>query len=400
MSSRVIHLLTETDSFSDACGATLQRWVANVLRFEESEAVVACSRADASWGLAHVKVVRLPGLWAYSHLRGRYRLPWKVRKQMLRRILLPALKPLLPGSVVWIHNRPDYATAIEAEARQAGAKLVVHLHNSLLTAFPAEIARSFHADRIVFCSRFLEKEARAALPGLDPSTVIYNGANETRFFPRQRNAHRAADPPVVLFAGRLVPEKGAHIFVEAMWLLQARGVRAVGRVLGATGFGPNNRATPYLKKIVRDAPANVRFEGYRAASSVAEEFRSADIFCSPSVWEEPFGMVNVEAMASGLPVIATKSGGVPEIFASGGALLVERGSAVELASALESVIRDRDLRSRLATESYRSFLRDFTWRSIHSCYRQVLDELDPIRVPELHDRSTGRREEQLCQPSL
>jgi spore coat protein SA len=123
---------------------------------------------------------------------------------------------------------------------------------------------------------------------------------------------------------------------------------------------------------MRDAPPNIRFAGYRAASALAEEFRRAEIFCSPSVWEEPFGMVNVEAMASGLPVVSTRGGGVPEIFAAGGAVLVERGSAVELASALERVIRDVDLRRRLAAESYESFRQNFTWRAVHGRYREVL----------------------------
>src|SRR5271166_4286188 len=79
VSGRVIHLLTETDSFSDVHGAALQRWVANVLRFEENQSVVACARADGSWGLSRVDALRLPGLWAYSKLRGRYHLPWNLR---------------------------------------------------------------------------------------------------------------------------------------------------------------------------------------------------------------------------------------------------------------------------------------------------------------------------------
>ena len=87
MSRSVVHLLTETDSFSDIHGAALQRWVANVLRFEKEPAIVACARADSSWGLDHVKALQLPGLWAYSQIRGRYRLPWSVRQRMLRAIL-------------------------------------------------------------------------------------------------------------------------------------------------------------------------------------------------------------------------------------------------------------------------------------------------------------------------
>ena len=111
-----------------------------------------------------MRTVLLPGLWAYSKLKGRYRLPWSVRRPMLRKILRPALAGLKPDSVVWIHNRPDYAAAIEADVRAAGAKLVVHLHNSLLVSFPRKITGSFRADRLVFCSRYLESEARTRVP--------------------------------------------------------------------------------------------------------------------------------------------------------------------------------------------------------------------------------------------
>jgi spore coat protein SA len=378
MSGTVVHLLTETDSFSDIQGAALQRWVANVLRFEEEPAIVACARADSSWGLDHVTPLRLPGLLAYSHLKGRYRLPWSLRRRMLRNILRPALSGLKPDSVVWVHNRPDYASAIEGEVRAAGARLVVHLHNSLLTSIPHMTAGGLRGDQHVFCSEYLESEARRTHPELSRTSVIYNGADPGRFFPERRTDDWSGErrTPVVLFAGRLVPEKGAHIFVEAMWLLLAKGIRARGRLLGATGFGSSNPATDYSRSIRKNAPRNIEFGGYRPAAALADELRRADIFCSPSVWEEPFGLVNVEAMASGLPVVSTRGGGVPEVFAEGGGVLVKRGSATELAAALEGLIRSRERRRKLATEGQSSFQRNFTWRTIHHRYREVLEGLD------------------------
>lgn len=372
MSPKILHLLTETDSFSDLHGAALQRWVANVLRFEKEPALVACSRADGSWALDHVQVLLLPGLLAYSKLRGRYRLPWMLRRPILRRILRPVVEKLGPGSVLWIHNRPDYATAIQDDVRRRGAKLVLHLHNSLLVSFPAQITRPLRADRLVFCSGYLEREAKCEFPGLENTSVIYNGADSNRFYPSKPRDEGTPKPPSVLFAGRLVPEKGAHIFVEAMRMLQVRRIGAQGRLLGATGFGSRNEPTPYSSRIMRNAPSNVHFGGYCTAGALADEFRAADIFCSPSVWEEPFGLVNVEAMASGLPTVSTRGGGVPEVFASGGAVLVARDSASELASALELVIRNSAFRRRLATEAYESYRRNFTWQVAHGRYRELI----------------------------
>jgi spore coat protein SA len=206
--------------------------------------------------------------------------------------------------------------------------------------------------------------------------VIYNGADAERFFPRAPGGDCGSKVPAVLFAGRLVPEKGAHVFIEAMRILQARGIEARGRLLGATGFGSRNRPTAYSSKIMRNAPGNVRFGGYCAGAALADEFRAADIFCSPSVWQEPFGLVNVEAMASGLPTVTTRGGGVPEVFASGGAVLVARDSAAELAAALEQVICDCAFRRRLAAEALQSFQQNFTWRAAHARYRKVLSEFN------------------------
>jgi spore coat protein SA len=409
MSGTVVHLLTETDSFSDVQGAALQRWVANVLRFEREPSIVVCARADSSWGLDRVTPLRLPGLWAYSHLKGRYRLPWSLRRRMLRKIFRPALAALKPDSVVWVHNRPDYASAIEGEVRAAGARLVVHLHNSVLTTLPRMAAGGLRADRFVFCSEYLEREARRTYPELGTTSVIHNGADSERFFPAERAVCETGErgDPVVLFAGRLVPEKGAHIFVEAMWLLLARGIRARGRLIGATGFGANNPATAYSRSLRKDAPPNIEFGGYRSAAALADEFRRADIFCSPSIWEEPFGLVNVEAMASGLPVVSTRGGGVPEVFAEGGGVLVERGSATELAGALETLIRDSARRREMGREGYCSFLRNFTWKTTHRRYREVLEGLDrrPASESDIADETNAEkgadwREEAPCPISL
>ena len=161
-----------------------------------------------------------------------------------------------------------------------------------------------------------------------------------------------------------------------MWLLLARGIRARGRLTGRYRFRLEQCRTAYSRSIMRNAPPNIEFGGYRPASALAEEFRRADIFCSPSVWEEPFGLVNVEAMASGLPVVSTRRGGVPEIFADGGGVLVQQGSATELASALEGLIRNAGRRRELGTEGYSSFQRNFTWKTVHRRYREVLAGLD------------------------
>jgi glycosyltransferase involved in cell wall biosynthesis len=93
-----------------------------------------------------------------------------------------------------------------------------------------------------------------------------------------------------------------------------------------------------MRKLFKTKPSNVEFKGYRSAKDIGEEYRAADILCCPSIWQEPFGNVLIEAMACGIPVVATRVGGIPEIAAEGGVQLVEPNSAVELANALQKLI--------------------------------------------------------------
>ena len=156
---------------------------------------------------------------------------------------------------------------------------------------------------------------------------MYNGADEDSFYPAVSTV--LSMTPVVLFVGRLIPEKGVHVLLEAMRILAREGVRLQAKIIGSVNFGTDT-LSPYAEALHRDCPHNTEFLPYMVGERLAEQFRNASIFCCPSTWEEPFGMVNVEAMASGLPVVASAVGGIPEIFTQGGGLLVPKNSAPEL----------------------------------------------------------------------
>ncbi len=142
------------------------------------------------------------------------------------------------------------------------------------------------------------------------------------------------------------------------------------QIVGSSHFG-NGKETNYIRRLKADSPASVRFRAYCSGAPLGDLFREADIFCSPSVWEEPFGLVNVEALASGLPVVSTRGGGTKEIFSGGGGILVERGSVEQLANALRRLAEDQQLRTRLGQQGYAAFLERFTWSNARAQVRQV-----------------------------
>jgi spore coat protein SA len=373
MPSTTYHLLTESEPFSEFIGGAISRWAANVLR-NTPQSVVVCPSADNTWNFPPEAVRVLPALRLYKSWRNKLcRLPWFFHRWVIQAIFRPLLKRLRPGDIMWIHNRPEFAVALTAHIHHAGGRVVLHLHNSHLVEGPARLMSQVRVDKLVFVSEFLLQQARDKFPQAGASSVLYNGADESIFYPA-RDGRKTSAPVTVLFAGRLVEDKGVHILLEAMKLLNQQGVRLQAQIVGCSTFGTEEE-TDYVRRLKRTSPATVEFLKYRSGAALGDLFRGADMFCSPSVWDEPFGLVNVEALASGLPVVSTLSGGTSEIFSTGGGILVERGCAVQLASALQRLAENPELRAQLGQEGYTAFLDRFTWSNTRTQVQQIQNAL-------------------------
>ena len=353
------HLLTEAEPFSEFYGGAISRWAGNVLR-STSHFVVVCPDADGTWNFAQNSIRVLPAMAAYKHLRRPLQhLPWVFHRQVIRDIFRPFLKRVRSGDIVWIHNRPEFAVALTPLIHRTGGRVVLHLHNSHLVKGPRRLMGQVRVDRLVFVSEFLLEQARRKFPCLGTACVLHNGADPSIFYPAV-NRQRHKETATVLFAGRLVEDKGVHILLDAMRLLERQGVRLKAHIVGSSGFGMA-KETKYTRRLRATSPATVEFLPYRSGMGLGDLFRGADMFCSPSLWDEPFGLVNIEAFATGLPVVSTYGGGSDEIFAHGGAILVERGSAIQLAAALRQLAENPELRTRLGQQGYAAFLESFTW---------------------------------------
>jgi spore coat protein SA len=382
--STVYHLLTESEPFSEFNGGAISRWVANVLRFDQEGIVIAPS-ADDSWSFDASRVRLVPALAQHKAFlaKGGHRLPWVIQLRMLRRILSPALDGLGAGDTLWVHSRPEFAAALQPIVRARGARLYLHLHNSHLVQWSSRITSAVSADCYVFNSRYLEAEALEAFPNLGRTAIVVNGADPVMFHPASEGS-LSSTMPTVLFASRLVPDKGVHIFMDAMRKLHTQGIALQGIIVGADGFG-DRPTTAYIRNMKETAPPNVRFEPYCAGAELAAKFREADIYCLPAVWQDPFPLTVLEAMASATPVVATNGGGIPEQLAQGGGILVDRGSVDDLANALIDLALSPARRKSIGNDGLRSFRRNFTWKTIHSRYRETLDTTDVYSFPALSE---------------
>jgi spore coat protein SA len=374
----IYHILSEAEPFSEHHGGALSRWTANVLRSDQNCTIV-CPWADDTWKFPPQRIWSLPGLRRYQGWSKtiRYSFAIGMRLSLLRSVFTPVVEKIKDEDVVYIHNRPEFALALGPALRDKGARIVLHLQNSHLMGIPVRYQSSLDVDALIFCSNFLKTEAGHYAEKVETAVVIPNGADENCFFPSQDDTTQTDREPVVLFVGRLVPEKGIHILIEAFRRLMKRKTRVSARIVGSTGFG-HNKSSDYVDEMKKDLPSNVQFAEYASGEKLADEFRRATIFCCPSIWNEPFGMVNVEAMATRLPVVATAVGGIPEIFRQGGGILVRPDSPEELADAIELLVKDPARREELAEQGYQTYRSRYRWQEIRAQYLDLVRQVLPI----------------------
>ncbi|MGD9526573.1 MAG: glycosyltransferase family 4 protein [Pseudonocardia sp.] len=261
---------------------------------------------------------------------------------------------------VFLHNQPWLAGAFRRQLPDATIHL--YAHNVLLSHVPRATVRRVlrEIDGFVGVSRFVADDF-AARTGIEPERlhVVHNAVDADAFIAPGSAAEAHTD---VVFLGRMVPEKGAHVLVDALTVLDRRGIRLRARIAGAQRFAEPGRSGAYeraLRRTVADRGLDVEFVGCLPPRDVPRFMNGARIVVVPSVWREPLGLVALEALASEAALICTRSGGMPEIVGTG-ALLVDPGDATALAGAIARLHTDEHHRGALAARG-RAEARIRTW---------------------------------------
>ncbi|MEA2326849.1 MAG: hypothetical protein QOE68_1808 [Thermoanaerobaculia bacterium] len=152
-------------------------------------------------------------------------------------------------------------------------------------------------------------------------------------------APREEGPPRILTVAHLYPRKGVDTLLRAFASVSGDGV------LRIVGTGPERERLEHLARTL-DIADRIHFLGHLPFAALVAEYRNATIFALPTE-QEGFGIVFLEAMASGLPIVATRVAAVPEVVSDGmTGLLVDPGDEVALAQRIDALLRDTDLGGR------------------------------------------------------
>ena len=283
--------------------------------------------------------------------------------------------------LIQVDNRPRLMAAIRTAAPHT--PLVLFLHSLTFVPKTRAILGSLqHADLIIANSRSLQKRLAKRFPRrAEVIRVVPLGADLDRFVPpsltereRLRHTYRLPQAFTVLFVGRIIPRKGVSVLIRAVYALRKR--LPVHLLIAGRGKPSYIRQ---MKSLARRLGISVTFMTNVAHEQIHQLYQASDCFVCPSQGHESFGLVNVEAMASGLPVIASNNGGIREIVVSGvnGYLVHRYRQPLSFSRYLLLLGRNQALAVRMGAQGRKDALEAFEWQ--HTATR--LEELYKHLIP-------------------
>lgn len=227
------------------------------------------------------------------------------------------------------------------------------------------------ADKIISVSKCAAKFIEKLLGSEVESIIIPNGVNVNRFKPSEKEA----DKPIVLFVGRLVHRKGVHILIKAFTKV-VKEIPEAKLVIVGEGY-----MKPILQMISKQLKIKekVKFLGEIDEEKLLKTYQKSRVVVIPSLYRESFGIVALEAMATGKPVIATRVGGLPEIIKDGiNGLLTQPGNPTELAEKITLLLSDKSIANKMGVMGRKIAVEKYSWnviaKQIINVYLEVIEE--------------------------
>ena len=305
--------------------------------------------------------------------------------------------------IIHIQHCSQYAPMIRALNPKAKIVLQIHAEWFSQSNFNKLRHRLENVDLLLTVSDYITQKTKRDFPeSANRCETMYCGIDPEEFRDeKDYAAARQRKEKKILFSGAVSPHKGPHILLEAFSIvakqfpdarlelvgtlrnypmeesfdLKDRRVmdqvapfyakRPVTRLKARLGLEPADAGTyqAFLKsKLPAEVAGKVTFTGFIHRQDFVNRYYGADIFVFPPIWDEGFGIPPIEAMAAGLPIVASRSGALPETVIEGETgFLVEKNDPKALAQRMLRLLKDDDLREKMGRAARRHVLKTFTW---------------------------------------
>ena len=268
------------------------------------------------------------------------------------------------GEIDVIHNHyftTSFSPLVYKYFKRSYMLTVSHLHNEPKPSKIGKVLAKAY-DMYLAVSTYIKRRAVELLKVSPVKVGVVYNAVDTDFF-RPCNSSERADARerfevensdfVMVFIGRIVPEKGLHHLLLASKILKEKGYKFKILIAGPMGQfhteglkGYPRLCIEFLNKL--NLQRDVRYVGRPERFEIRNLYCASDLVVVPSLWEDPCPTVVLEAMAMGRPVVAYASGGIPELVPPYGGIIVGRRNPIHLANAIETIIQGTAIFKELA----------------------------------------------------
>ncbi|MGF7048858.1 spore coat protein SA [Paenibacillus sp. DS2015] len=266
---------------------------------------------------------------------------------------------------IQVDNRPSYMAQIKKEFPRT--LVSIFLHSLTFVPNTAEMTNNLRkADLIIANSSSLQQKLTSRFPDIASKIhTVELGVDTSRFRPATRSEQKASKRHyrirrafTILFVGRVIPRKGVPVLIKAAHLVRKH--TPIHLIIVGKG-NPSYIRRLRLQAYKLGVP--ITFTGKKSHEKIHKIYRAADCFVCPSQKHEAFGLVNVEAMASGVPVIASRIGGIQEVVKHehNGYLVDRYQKPSEFAYYLIRLAKNPTQRDKLSANGRNDVLQHFTW---------------------------------------
>lgn len=269
-------------------------------------------------------------------------------------------------------------------AEKYKGKVIYYLHNEVRSLFKCEKEAS-SIRSLIGISEFVNSSFRKQVPVLkdEQCFVLKNGVDTEKFttqYERKIQEYRVKfgiteDDFVVIFAGRLVDEKGALETIKAIKACKDKNIKLL--IVGS-GFYDSDIVDDYTLELQSESDGikdRIVFTGYIDYDDMPSIYQLGNVAVLPSIWDEPAGMTMVEAVVSGLPLITTNSGGIPEYIPNELAYILERDdSLVDNISSCILQIKKQTSNTTLNMKKRNKFIDDVGLKKYFSGFENILNK--------------------------
>ncbi|MBW4442532.1 MAG: glycosyltransferase family 4 protein [Plectolyngbya sp. WJT66-NPBG17] len=278
--------------------------------------------------------------------------------------------------------QPDVCFAGNLDFLETGIELIdallsrkIPIAHYVMNAHPGysvEIAPQRSTHRYLTCSNWIIHSLASQGYPISNAQAIYPGADvETFYQPELPKRDRLR----IAYASLVAPYKGADVLIEALAMLNASGIEFSATIAGGT-FQPEFVEALKSFAVSEGLADRIEFPGALSRQQLRELFKTHNVLAFPSRFQEPFGISQIEAMAAGLTLITSGTGGAGEIVYHGeDGLLFESENPLALADALSFLAANPDAWEQLAYNGQRKAMTEFTQTKALAKLESVLFEL-------------------------